>query len=70
MMSRTVKISEELEEARRIFQERAINKIGYAIPKIKSDRMLAQAIQESNILNFEMQLKKKNKRGRVFDLEF
>jgi len=68
---RPIRIGNELQEVREIFNHSISTKLGLKdFPKYKSDQILAKAIQESNILNFNIDIKKKNKRGGLFDIEF
>jgi len=68
---RPVRIANELQDIRELFNTTLSKKLGLnEFPKYKSDQILARAIQEANILNFDLDIQKKNKRGGLFDIEF
>lgn len=71
MNTKPTRITEELQQVRTIFNSNLARQLGVeAFPKNKSDIILAKAITESNILNMNIDIKKTNKRGKLFDIQF
>lgn len=69
-MIKVAKIDESLDEVRKQFHDNLVKKLGVPFPKYRADGLLSEAIKQSNILNNEVKIKKNNKRGMIFDIEF
>lgn len=71
MNTKPTRITDELQQIRTIFNSNLAKQLGIEkFPKNKSDVILAEAIKESNILNINIDIKKDNKRGKLFDIQF
>lgn len=69
-MNRPVRINTNLIEVRDAFNFNIRKKLGVKkFPKTESDNLLARSIKEAGLLDVEVNIKKKNKRGMLFDVK-